>query len=407
MTSWRTARLDEVAQVLGGGTPSRQISRYFGGGIAWATPTDVTALDQLYIASTKESVTDEGLENSSTKLMLPGAVLLTSRATIGYTAVATVPICTNQGFVNFVCGNDLLPEFLAYWLRTQKEKLLQHAGGTTFKEIARGTLRKFEISYPPIDEQRRIVDQLSRAEGIVRLRRQAQQKAAELIPAIFVDKFGDPATNPKGWPVFALSEVSEVISGVAKGRDLSADESIELPYMRVANVKDGRLDLDEVKTIRIKNTEVEKLRILPGDLLMTEGGDPDKLGRAALWRGEIDLCVHQNHIFKVRSHRDRLVPEYLRSLVGSAYGKAYFLSVAKKTTGIASINKTQLSAFPVLVPPMATQEIFRRRVEAVEGIGALQEAAARKAEATFRSLLAKAFTETGRQVNPEMEEAHI
>jgi type I restriction enzyme S subunit len=406
MTSWRTARLDEVAQVLGGGTPSRQISRYFGGGIAWATPTDVTALDQLYIASTKESVTDEGLQNSSTKLMSPGAVLLTSRATIGYTAVATVPICTNQGFVNFVCGSDLLPEFLAYWLRTQKEKMLQHAGGTTFKEIARGTLRKFEISYPPIDEQRRIVDQLSRAEGIVRLRRQAQQKAAELIPAIFVDMFGDPATNPKGWPVFALSEVSEVISGVAKGRDLSADESIELPYMRVANVKDGRLDLDEVKTIRIKHNEVEKLRIVPGDLLMTEGGDPDKLGRAALWRGEIDLCVHQNHIFKVRSRRDRLVPEYLRSLVGSAYGKAYFLSVAKKTTGIASINKTQLSAFPVLIPPLAAQENFRRKVEAVEGIGALQEAAAKKAEATFRSLLAKAFTETGPQVHREMEEAH-
>ncbi len=260
-----------------------------------------------------------------------------------------------------------------------------------------------QMPLPAMADQQRIVDLLSRAEGIVRLRRQAQQKAAELIPAIFVDMFGDPATNTKGWPVFALSDVSEVISGVAKGRDLSADESIELPYMRVANVKDGRLDLDEVKTIRIKNTEVEKLRIVPGDLLMTEGGDPDKLGRAALWKGEIDPCVHQNHIFKVRSRRDRLVPEYLRSLVGSAYGKAYFLSVAKKTTGIASINKTQLSAFPVLVPPMVAQESFRQQVEAVEGIRALQEAAAKKAEATFRSLLARAFTETGPQLRPEME----
>ena len=405
MTSWRTARLDEVAQVLGGGTPSRQVIRYFGGGIAWATPTDVTALDQLYIATTKETVTEEGLESSSTKLMAPGAVLLTSRATIGYTAVATVPICTNQGFVNFACGEDLLPEFLAYWLRTQKEKMLQHAGGTTFKEIARGTLRKFEISFPRLEEQRHIVDRLSRAEGIVRLRRQAQQKAAELIPAMFIDMFGDPATNPKGWNVRPLSAVSDVISGVAKGRQLSAEESIELPYMRVANVKDGHLDMNEVKTISIKKTEVEKLRIVPGDLLMTEGGDPDKLGRAALWHGEIDLCVHQNHIFKVRSHSDRLVPEYLRSLAGSAYGKAYFLSVAKKTTGIASINKTQLSAFPVLLPPLANQTKFKLQVAAVEGIVALQDAAARKAEATFGSLLAKAFTEAGSQVHSEMERA--
>jgi type I restriction enzyme S subunit len=318
-----------------------------------------------------------------------------------------------HAFGNFIArlrpGKGVLSEYLFYYLWQ-----FHSSGKTSHYQKQTTGIRNLEfkryltIPVPvcPIAEQQRIVDQLSRAEGIVRLRRQAQQKAAELIPAIFVDMFGDPATNPKGWPVFALSEVSEVISGVAKGRDLSADESIELPYMRVANVKDGRLDLDEVKTIRIKNTEVEKLRIVPGDLLMTEGGDPDKLGRAALWRGEIGLCVHQNHIFKVRSRRDRLVPEYLRSLVGSAYGKAYFLSVAKKTTGIASINKTQLSAFPVLVPPLPAQEDFRLRVEAVEGIGVLQEAAARQAEATFRSLLAKAFTETGPQVHREMEEAH-
>lgn len=405
MSEWRTARLEEVAQVLGGGTPSRQVTRYFGGHIAWATPTDVTALDRLHLVSTKETVTQEGLNSSSAKLMPPGAVLLTSRATIGYTAVAAVPVCTNQGFVNFVCSENLVPEFLAYWLRTQKEKMLQHAGGTTFKEIARGTLRKFEISFPSVDEQRRIVDLLSRAEGIVRLRRQAQQKAAALIPAIFVDMFGDPATNPKGWEVHPLSDVADVISGVAKGRQLAAEESVELPYMRVANVKDGHLDMAEVKTIRIKKTEVEKLRIVPGDLLMTEGGDPDKLGRAALWRGEIDLCVHQNHIFKVRGHQGRLVPEYLRSLAGSAYGKAYFLSVAKKTTGIASINKTQLSAFPVLLPPLAEQHQFQRQVEAVEAIAALQGAAAIKAEATFNALLSKAFTAAAPQVQHEAERA--
>jgi type I restriction enzyme S subunit len=107
----------------------------------------------------------------------------------------------------------------------------------------------------------------------------------------------------------------------------------------------------------------------------------------------------------VRSHRDRLAPEYLRSLAGSAYGKAYFLRVAKKTTGIASINKTQLSAFPVLLPPPAEQEKFRRQVEAVEAIIALQDAAARKAESTFDSLLARAFTEASPHAHREMEMA--
>ena len=203
--------------------------------------------------------------------------------------------------------------------------------------------------------------------------------------------FGDPTTNSKAWPRLSLSNVAEVISGVAKGRKLAPEEAVELPYMRVANVKDGHLDLAEVKTIEIKRSEVDKLLIRPGDLLMTEGGDPDKLGRAALWNGEIDACVHQNHIFKVRSDRARLSPSYLRSLVGSAYGKAYFLSVAKKTTGIASINKTQLSAFPVLLPPLPLQQTFELRVQTAESILRQQVDALDKARSTFGALLARSF----------------
>ncbi len=294
-----------------------------------------------------------------------------------------------------VDSNRLDSSWFGFWLRRLRSTGYFTAHATQWVSQAAyrtSDLRNLDLTLPPLKEQRRIVDLLSRAEGIVRLRREAQKKAQAIIPALFIDMFGNPVTNPKGWNIHPLSEVSDVISGVAKGRQLTADESIELPYMRVANVKDGHLDMDEVKSISIKKSEVQKLRIVPGDLLMTEGGDPDKLGRAALWRGEIDLCVHQNHIFKVRSHKDKLVPEYLRSLAGSAYGKAYFLTVAKKTTGIASINKTQLNAFPVLLPPLASQVNFKQQVDAVEGIVALQNTAARKAEATFGSLLARAFS---------------
>ena len=105
--------LEQVADIFGGGTPSRAESSYFGGDILWATPTDVTALDDLYIKRTKETLTHDGLSESSAKLLPAGTVLLTSRATIGFTAVSKVPISTNQGFVNFVCGPKLQPEYLA------------------------------------------------------------------------------------------------------------------------------------------------------------------------------------------------------------------------------------------------------------------------------------------------------
>jgi type I restriction enzyme S subunit len=289
---------------------------------------------------------------------------------------------------------SVLPEWLYYYVRREtfrREAKRSFTGTAGQQRVPAAFLQDTLIPIPQLDEQRAIVDLLTRAEGIVRLRREAQQKTAELIPAIFIDMFGDPATNPQAWPRQPLSTVAEVISGVAKGRKLALGEAVELPYMRVANVKDGYLDLAEVKTIEIKRSEVEKLLIRPGDLLMTEGGDPDKLGRAALWAGEMEACVHQNHVFKVRSDRALLSPTYLRTLAGSAYGKGYFLSVAKKTTGIASINKTQLSAFPVPLPPLRLQRAFEHRVQTVESILNQQAEALSKATATLDAILSRTF----------------
>jgi type I restriction enzyme S subunit len=318
-------------------------------------------------------------------------VLLVTRVGLGKVAIADRRLAINQDIKGLTPNSRVLPEYLFWFLVFKAPEIERMGVGATVKGVTLQDLRAIKIPVPLLDDQRRIVDLLSRAEGIVRLRREAQQKAAELIPAIFIDMFGDPASNPDTWPRHPLSAMAEVISGVAKGRKLEPAEAVELPYMRVANVKDGYLDLTEVKTIEIKRSEVEKLLIRPGDLLMTEGGDPDKLGRAALWTGELEACVHQNHVFKVRSDDARLSPAYLRALAGSPYGKAYFLSVAKKTTGIASINKTQLSAFPVPLPPLPLQRTFERRVMAVESILSQQVDAAEKAKASFQSLLSSAF----------------
>ena len=288
------------------------------------------------------------------------------------------------------------PAFFGYWLRRLRSTGHFTAHATQWVSQAAyksSELRKLDLELPTLPEQRRIVDLLSRAEGIVRLRREAEKKAAELIPALFLDMFGDPATNPKGWPMKNLDSVANIISGATKGRRFDPSEAIDLPYMRVANVKDGHLDLTEIKTITVKRGEVEKYRLLPGDLLMTEGGDPDKLGRGALWSGEIETCLHQNHIFKVRVDRSCLSPEYLCELVGSRYGKAYFLRVAKKTTGIATINRTQLGGFPVVVPPLDRQQEFGEKLGAVRSIQSQQSVASAKSQATFDALLAQVFSE--------------
>ena len=382
------AKLGDVCTFIGGGTPSRERSDFFDGNIPWATVKD---FKKFVLDDTEEHINEAAVAASASNVVDAGTVLLVTRVGLGKVAIAGVPLAINQDIKALTPKPHLLPEYLFWFLVFKADAIKKMGVGATVKGVTLNDVKAIQIPIPSIDRQRSIIDLLSRAEGIVRLRRDAQKKAAELVPAIFLEMFGDPHSNPKSHPTLPLSKVSEVISGVAKGRKLLGADVVELPYMRVANVRDGHLDLTEVKAIEIKKTEIEKLRIKVGDLLMTEGGDPDKLGRAALWQGEIDLCVHQNHIFKVRSNLEILSPQYLRSLAGSSYGKAYFFRVAKKTTGIASINKTQLSAFPVVLAPLSTQMSFARQVNSVESVLAQQASAAVKAEATFDALLARVF----------------
>ncbi len=165
----------------------------------------------------------------------------------------------------------------------------------------------------------------------------------------------------ENYPIVLLDELCDLCSGITKGRKIYSMETANVPYMAVANVQDGKLRLENVKTIEATPVEIERYRLLPGDLLLTEGGDPDKLGRGAIWNGEIDVCIHQNHIFRARKTSERIDMGYLAHLVSSPYGKQYFLRQSKQTTGIASINMGQLKRFPVPLPPLEEQ----RRITAI------------------------------------------
>jgi type I restriction enzyme S subunit len=160
---------------------------------------------------------------------------------------------------------------------------------------------------------------------------------------------------PTGWKRKRLEKVAIIQTGIAKNQN-SKQEAIELPYLRVANVQDGYLDLSEIKTINIHKDKANRYRLENGDVLLTEGGDFDKLGRGAVWEGQIQNCLHQNHVFAVRPNNHELLPSFLSAQTGSSYGKRYFLSCSKQSTNLASINSSQLKAFPVLLPPLPEQK---------------------------------------------------
>jgi type I restriction enzyme, S subunit len=168
---------------------------------------------------------------------------------------------------------------------------------------------------------------------------------------------------PASWKWVALGELAKVVSGVTLGGGAPAG-GVTVPYLRVANVQDGYLDLSEVKTIQVTWSVAEDLRLLPGDVLMNEGGDFDKLGRGTVWAGEIEHCIHQNHVFRVRTNRAALLPEYLAFHSEADYGKRYFLLSSKQSTNLASINATQLRRYPIALPPVAEQARVVERISA-------------------------------------------
>jgi type I restriction enzyme S subunit len=161
--------------------------------------------------------------------------------------------------------------------------------------------------------------------------------------------------------------------------------------MAVVNVQDRALDLSVIKTIEATEDEIDRYRLLPNDLLLTEGGDPDKLGRGTLWNSELPECIHQNHIFRVRITSPDIHPLFLNWLVGSQRGKRYFLRSAKQTTGIASINMTQLRSFPMLFPPLVLQLEFARRIAVTENLKGTYRTSLAKLETLFAALQQRAF----------------
>ena len=161
---------------------------------------------------------------------------------------------------------------------------------------------------------------------------------------------------PKHWQLLRLKDVASVQTGLTLGKDYRNRRTARRPYLRVANVQDGRLDLSQVKTIDVPLSEAEGATLLTGDVLMTEGGDIDKLGRGCIWRNEIPGCLHQNHIFAVRCHQRVLSPEFLVGLMASQHGRVYFELTAKRTTNLASTNSRTLRAFPVPMPVREDQQ---------------------------------------------------
>jgi len=268
--------------------------------------------------------------------------------------------------------------FNSSYFRRIGESTMYGAGGQ--KRVSDHFVRNFATALPPLDEQDAIASFLdtetSKIDALVAEQRRLIELLKEKRQAVIshaVTKGLDPNVKmkpsgiewlgdvPEHWEVVQLKRVARVNTGVAKGKDLSGRPAINVPYLRVANVQDGYLDLDSVTTIDILKTELDRYRLIVGDVLMNEGGDYDKLGRGHVWEGQIDPCITQNHVFAVRPVS---VSSYrLNRVTSSGYAQFYFITRANQSTNLASISSTNLMKLPVLLPPESEQAEILRFIE--------------------------------------------
>lgn len=386
MSEWLDLPLERLADISSGGTPSRANPAFWGGDIPWVTPSDITACKTNHLLEVGDYISEKGLSSSSAKILPQGALLLTSRATIGDVKIAATPLATNQGFKNIVAHDQIDGDFLFYQLTRLKGSFIRYAAGSTFLEINRRDTGRILVPHPKSKSVQqkiaRILQTIDRAiEQTGALIDKYQQIKAGLMQDLFTRGIGpdgqlrpprEQAPHlyqqtpigwiPKEWELLNLGGMAKIVSGVTLGPKESLSDTVEVPYLRVANVQDGYLDLSEIKTVRISRKALDYLRLLPGDVLMNEGGDFDKLGRGAVWAGEIKDCVHQNHVFRVRTDSTVLNPLYLAYYSESAFGKKYFLLSSKQSTNLASINSKQLNTYPIALPASEEQDEIIRRI---------------------------------------------
>lgn len=365
---WKTSTLGVVAQgFLSGGTPSTKNKAFWNGPIPWITSKWLNS--KLYLDNGEKFISNDAVQSSATCIVPRNNLIFATRVGVGKVAVNRLDLAINQDLAGILIDSERYNlDFLAYQLRSERIQNIVESQkrGATIQGITRDSLKELEIYVPPLLEQRKIAAVLGVVQRAIEQQERLLQLTAELKKALLHQLFtqglrGEPQKQteiglvPESWKVVPLRDCAAVQTGVAKGRNLDGKDILTLPYLRVANVQSGFLDLQEMKTIEIRAKEKPRYLLQQGDVVLTEGGDFDKLGRGFIWNGEVQDCIHQNHIFAVRVNRSHLTPEFFAYLSQSPYGKAYFLAVAHKTTNLACINTTKLKDFPVLIPSIDEQ----------------------------------------------------
>ncbi|MEN0661325.1 restriction endonuclease subunit S [Caldifermentibacillus hisashii] len=308
---WEIRQLSEIGEIVSGGTPNTKIEEYWNGNIPWITPKDLSGFTDRYIYSGERNITELGLENSSAKLLPRNTVLFSSRAPIGYVALAGDNLATNQGFKSIICDDKkAYPLFIYYLLKSKKNDIENIAGGSTFKEVSGKVMKEFKVQIPPLTEQKAIANILSTLDEKIETNNQINEKLEEMAQALFKHWFVDfefPDENgkpykssggemveselgmiPKGWKIKRVGEIVNITRGASPRPIKDYIDAIGMPWVKISDATESKSKyINETKEF-IKEEGIPKSKkVSPGTLILSNSATPG-IPKIML----IEACVH-------------------------------------------------------------------------------------------------------------------
>ena len=395
MSGWPMVRLEDCAEIVSGATPSTSESAYWDGDVCWATPKDLSELEGAYISDTTRKITRGGLQSCAATVLPPNSVLFSSRAPIGHVAINTVPMATNQGFKSFVLNRERVhATFLYHWLRRNRPYLESLGNGATFKEVSKAVVSRIEIPLPPLPEQRRIAEILDKADALRAKRRAALAQLDTLTQSIFLDMFGDPATNPKGWPVRAVSEyVSEFQGGKSIESETGENVVTRNRILKISAVTGMHFLPQESKPVPDTYNPPAAHFVRSGDLLFSRANTTELVGAVAYVQDAPANVLLPDKLWRmVWCQPEEVEPLFVWALFQTTTVRHEIERRATGTSGsMKNISQEKLLGIRTIFPPPQLQREFVDRVTEVEMLKGAHRASLAELDTLVASLQHRAF----------------
>ena len=381
------AKLGEICTVVSGTTPKTNVPEYWNGNINWITPAEIDE-STIIIISSQRKITLAGVKSCGLTPFPAGTVILSSRAPIGKTAIAGTEMYCNQGFKNLICGEQIYNKYLFWFLRNNTQYLQSLGRGATFKEISKAIVENIEIPLPPLPEQRHIAAVLDKVSELIALRKRQLDLLDEMVKARFVEMFGDPVRNEKGWELYPLCKYLTVVGGYAFKSDLFLKTGI--PVLRIGNINTGHFQPTNM-VYWTDDHSLDKYAIYPGDLVMSLTGTVGKDDYG-------NVCILDNSYSKYYLNQRNAKLEISADIDKMYLSQILRISAIKKQlTGIsrgvrqANISNNDILNLIIPIPPIELQTQFADFVQQVDKSKAAVQQALEKLNLLKSALMQEYF----------------